>query len=77
MSQKKRSHKQRAAPRTRATYKTRGGRKDAADKTTFNPPHATEGAHPTDQPGVLTDEDRTGKFIGRFGGAGQPPLSKH
>ena len=77
MSEKKRPQKKRAAPRTRATYKSRGGRKDAADKTTFKPPHAIEGTHPSTQPGVLTDEDRTGKFIGRFGGAGQPPLSKH
>ncbi len=60
----------------KADRKPRGGAKDYADKITFNSRRPGGRRRFLAQEGVLTDEDRTGKFIGRFGGAGQYPLSK-
>jgi hypothetical protein len=74
MTPRSAAHKRKATPRTRPTYKSRGGDKDFASKTTFNPPATLQGKRAMAQPDVLTDEDRAGKFIGRFGGAGEPPL---
>ncbi len=54
----------------------RRGARDYAAKITFNLPRPGGRKRPLAKEGVLTDEDRTGKFIGRFGGAGQYPLSK-
>ncbi len=68
-------HKTRASPRSRARYKSRGGEKRFADKTTLNAPSSPPGVRPGPQ-GEQADEDRTGRSIGRFGGAGEPPLPK-
>jgi hypothetical protein len=60
----------------KAARKPRRGDKDFAEKITFNPPQPRGRKRFLAQEGVLTDEDRTGRIIGRFGGAGQFPLSK-
>lgn len=60
----------------KAAERPKRGAKDYAEKITFNPPRPRGRKRRLAQEGVLTDEDRTGKFIGRFGGAGQHPLSK-
>ncbi len=72
---KKATHKKKASPKSRPTYKSRGGTRDSAAGTTFNPPSAREGQVPGPQ-GEQVDEDRTGRSIGRFGGAGQPTLPR-
>jgi hypothetical protein len=53
-------------------------RKNFAEKITFNPPRPRPRGRkpPLAEEGVLTDEDRTGKFMRLFGGIGQHPISK-
>jgi hypothetical protein len=58
----------------KATYKSKGGDKDAATKNTFNPPATQQSGPPgdTDEPFHQDPKRR----IGQFGGAGEPPLIK-
>lgn len=76
MRKGKPAHKAKATPKAKVAHKRVGESKDFAEKITFNPPRARGRKRPLAQPDVLTDEDRAGKFIGRFGGADEPPLSK-
>ncbi len=67
-----RSHKRKANPKSKVT-RTRRGAKPFSSKITLNPVGAAGQQVPGPQ-GEQVDEDRTGRFIGRFHGAGQPPL---
>ncbi len=66
------TRKTKASPKLKTT-RVRQPRKPHADKITMNPEHG----QPPGPQGEMADEDRTGRFIGRFGGAGQPTLPKH
>jgi hypothetical protein len=58
----------------KASYKKKGGNKDAATKHSFNPPRSSGGkrASQTREP----NEQDVERQIGQFGGAGEPPLMK-
>jgi hypothetical protein len=58
----------------KASYKSRGGDKDAATKHTMNPPTGDGRAPDADAPG--TEEQDPKRRIGQFGGAGEPPIMK-
>lgn len=68
--------KRKAAPKAKSTRRSKRRGQAFARKITFNPPDGHRVKRPTIQEEVLEDEDLAGRFIGRFGGAGQPPLSK-
>lgn len=58
----------------KASYKSRGGKKDAATKNTMNPP---DGQGPTPDPRAKgTEEQDPKRRLGQFGGAGEPPIMK-
>jgi hypothetical protein len=57
-----------------ASYKSRGGDKDAATKHAMNPP--TGGRQAPDTDGKVTDEQDPKRRIGQFSGAGEPPNLK-
>ena len=65
-------HKRKANPKAKVTRSRRRG-KSFASKITLNPAGPAGEQAPGPQ-GEQVDEDRTGRFIGRFHGAGQPPL---
>lgn len=67
--------KKKAAPKSKVTRRRKSGREFAA-RTTFNPPATLGKKRPAVQGGELADEDLAGRFIGRFQGAGQPPLPR-
>jgi hypothetical protein len=67
-----RPHKSKPNPKSKAT-RARRATKSFSSKITLNPPGAAGEQEPGPQ-GEQVDEDRTGRFIGRFHGAGQPPL---
>lgn len=58
----------------KASYKTRGGDKDAATKHSMNPPSGGDRAPDADAP--APDEQEPKRRIGQFSGAGQPPNMK-
>jgi len=57
----------------KASYKSRGGDKDAATKHTMNPPNSGQ-APDTESKGQ--EEQDPKRRIGQFGGAGEPPIIK-
>lgn len=67
-------HKTRANPKSKMTRARRWARRFSS-KITLNQVGAPGAQRPGPQ-GEQIDEDRTGRFIGRFQGAGQPPLPK-
>lgn len=70
----KASHKSKPNPREKVTRERRASKR-FADKITLNR-EGPAGELPPGQQGEQADEDRVGRFIGRFHGAGQPPLSR-
>lgn len=58
----------------RASYKSRGGDKDAATKHTINRPD--RGGGPPDGDAPEQNEQDPKRRIGQFGGAGEPPILK-
>ena len=58
----------------KASYKSKGGKKDSAVKNTFNPP--TQGGQPPDTDAHKPEEQDQKRRIGQFTGAGEPPLQK-
>lgn len=58
----------------KASYKSRGGKKNSAVKNTFNPP--SSGGTPPDVEAKGPEEQDAKRRIGQFGGAGEPPLMK-
>jgi len=65
--------KDRAMP-DKASYKSRGGDKDAATKHTMNPP--STGGQAPDADVQAPEEQDPKRRIGQFSGAGQPPNMK-
>jgi hypothetical protein len=65
-------HKSKPNPKAKVT-RARRPAKSFASKITLNPPGPAGDLAPGPQ-GEQADEDRSGRFIGRFHGAGQPPL---
>jgi hypothetical protein len=57
-----------------ASYKSRGGDKDAATKHTMNPPSG--GGQAPDVDANAPEEQDSKRRIGQFSGAGQPPNMK-
>ena len=68
----KAAHKSKPNPKSKVTHARRTS-KPFSSKITLNPPGAA-GEQPPGPQGEQVDDDRTGRFIGRFHGAGQPPL---
>jgi hypothetical protein len=66
------THKSKPNPKAKVT-RARRASKSFSSKITFNPPGAAGEQTPGPQ-GEQVDEDRSGRFIGRFHGAGMPPL---
>lgn len=66
------SHKSKPNPKGKLTRARRPG-KSFASKITLNPSGPAGEETPGPQ-GEQIDEDRAGRYIGRFGGAGLPPL---
>jgi hypothetical protein len=60
---------------SKATHKTKGGKKDSAAKNTLNPRGSGKGKQPASQTGEPFEQDAE-RRIGQFGGAGEPPLMK-
>jgi hypothetical protein len=60
---------------SKASYKRKGGKKDAAAKNTFNPRGSGKGKQPATQTNEPFEQDAE-RQIGQFGGAGEPPLMK-
>lgn len=58
----------------KASYKSRGGKKDSATKNTMNPP--TGGGQKPDIESKGTEEQDPKRRIGQYGGAGEPPIMK-
>ena len=58
----------------KASYKSRGGKKDSATKNTFNPP--TGGGRRPDVDAKGPEEQDPKRRIGQYGGAGEPPIMK-
>jgi len=58
----------------KASYKSKGGKKDSATKNTFNPSPG-QGPIP-DTKGRSTEEQDTKHRTGQFSDAGNPPLMK-
>lgn len=58
----------------KASYKSRGGDKDAATRHTMNPPTGGGQAPDADTPG--TEEQDPKRRIGQFGGTVEPPIMK-
>lgn len=58
----------------KASYKSKGGDKDAATKNTFNPP-TTQQTGPPGETAEPSEQDPK-RRIGQFSGAGEPPLTK-
>jgi hypothetical protein len=67
------THKSKPNPKAKVT-RARRATKQSSSKITLNQPGAA-GEQPPGPQGEQVDEDRTGRFIGRFHGAGMPPLS--
>ena len=53
-----------------ASYKSKGGKKDSAEKSTLNPPAKGGTGSQTNEPYEQDAERR----IGQFGGQGEPPI---
>ncbi len=70
----KASHKSKPNPKAKVT-RARRSSKSFSSKITLNPA-GPAGEQPPGPQGEQVDEDRTGRFIGRFQGAGMPPLSE-
>ena len=66
------SHKIKPNPKAKVTRAPRTS-KSFSSKITLNPP-GPAGEQPPGPQGEQVDEDRSGRFIGRFHGAGMPPL---
>ena len=60
----------------KASYKSKGGKKDSAAKNSFNPPSGGDG-HVEGVKTRGTEEQDTPRKVGQFTGAGQPaPIKK-
>ncbi len=59
----------------KASYKSKGGKKDSAAKNTFNPPTSGGGKQVASQTGNPEEQSPAREF-GQFGGEGEPPLMK-
>jgi hypothetical protein len=57
-----------------ASYKSKGGNKDAATKHALNVPSG--GGHEPDAESKESEEQDPKRRIGQFGDAGQPPIMK-